>query len=239
MGYTKLIRSGDILEVYRYEKNLPIRRRIRKQDTYQKRRNKITTRSPDSVRRAKKSFFRIVRSNLIPDQPPALLTLTMSQNLPYAASSRIFTRFAAKLSRYHKGIRYIAVPEFQKRGAVHWHIILWGLNEKIQTESETRYISRIWLRGFVDGLITDGSPKLAGYLAKYMSKAMQDIRLGGKKAYYSSHNILRPMSVSSGNESIQNFYQEHLMPGVDNLLTEREFDTEWLGRCHYQQFKAQ
>lgn len=240
MGYTKIIQSGTLLEVYRYEKNLPIRRSVPRQNTDRKRNNRITKRSFDSVRRAARAFRRIVRSNLVGNDVPSLFTFTMYQKLSYSTSVRIFTRFAARLRRVCGGeFRYIAVPEFQKRGAVHWHVLIWGLSAYAKNERATRRISRLWQRGFVDCVITDGHPKLSGYLAKYMSKTMSDIRLGGKKAYYASRNILRPMSNSSGNGSIQAVFDEHIIPSVDNLLTTHEFSTQWLGRAIYQSYRLE
>jgi len=233
----KVIRSGDLIEVYEYAKNLPIRRKVRQPDTYGKRDRRVGPRREDSIRRAAKSFRRIVRANLGGDEPPALFTFTMYQELSYTASVRVFTKFIVRLRRNHgREFRYIVVPEFQKRGAVHWHALFWGISHEIaKTETETRYIARLWLAGFCDGLITDGHPKLAGYLSKYMSKAMHDIRLGGKKAYYASRNILRPMCVSSAN--VVEYLSE--IVGVDNSpLHTHEFDTQWLGRAIYKQYNA-
>jgi len=239
MGYTKIIRSGDLLEVYKYEKNLPIRRKARSKRAESAREEYFGARprNADSIRRATKSFRRIVRSNLVGPVPPTLFTLTMYQKLSYRTSSRIFTKFIARLRRIRgSSFRYIAVPEFQSRGAVHWHLLMWGFYEEAKSERTTRYFSRLWQRGFVDCLTTDGHPKLSGYLAKYMSKTMSDIRLGGQRAYYTSHNVLRPMYTASGNLSIQEVYKEELIP-VDNLLTTYEFNTQWLGRCNYQSFR--
>lgn len=237
MGYTKIVRSGDLVEVYRYGKNLPIHRGRRGTINRDKRNRLPKQRREDSFRRAKVSFRRIVRANLGGNERPTLLTLTMYQKLSYPASVRIFTDFVTRLrKREGAGFRYIAVPEFQKRGAVHWHVLIFGLDDDFaKAERESRYISRLWLHGFVDCVLTDGSPKLAGYLAKYMSKAMRDIRLGSKKAYYASRNIMRPMSVSG--HTVSDYIEE--IVGVDNYsLHQHEFDTQWLGRCVYQQYQV-
>jgi len=236
MGHIKVIRSGNFLEIYEYEKNVPIRRRPRR-DLITKRDRRSITRTSDSIRRAGKSFRRLVRANLVGNETPTLLTLTMYETLPLSTSSKFFNRFIDRLRRSvgHE-FRYIAVPEFQKRGAVHFHILIWGLDHKYaQTEHQTRYFSRIWLRGFCDCVVTDGHPKLAGYLSKYMQKGMSDIRLSGKKAYYASSNILRPMSTATGNPFIKDIIYKNLVP-VDNCLHEHEFMTQWLGKCYYKSY---
>jgi len=262
MGYIKVRIFGDTAQVYEYEKSLPIRRKSRKANSYTKRDRKNVARSADSFRRAKRAFQCLVRANIRGDEPPTLLTFTMHQKLPYSASSVIFTRFIKRLRRRAgESFRHIAVPEFQERGAVHWHVLLWGLpveygcvgyfrfrrGKKVfvetcpperQCERKTRRFARVWLRGFTDAIATDGSPKLAGYLSKYMSKSMLDIRLGGKRAYYTSHNVVRPLSFSSGTlprEAAVSLALYHAgVKSVDNSpLQEREFGTEWLGNCNY------
>lgn len=265
MAYIKWVQSGTLLEKYEYEKSLPIRRTTRKrQSTGHKRDIKNAVRSFTAFRRAERSFRRIVRSNLGRGQPPALLTVTMRQILPFKPSVRLFTTFIAALRRKEgKGFRYIAVPEFQKRGAVHFHVLIWGLNhyaceghferqkqgkkwrkvfvcdswQTKECECASRYIARLWLRGFSDFFVTDGHPALAGYLSKYMSKAMQDVRLSGEKAYYASRNSLRPVSIAADSLSkfkIEIIQQEVIHTG--ELLNEREFDSVWLGRCTYKRY---
>jgi len=260
MGYQKVIHSGSLLEVFTYEKNLPERRKVRSKDSYSKQRYAPRPRHPDSIRRARTSFKRLVRINLSRESNPSLFTFTMHQKLSYGASSRIFTRFIARLGTGRgKRFRYIAVPEFQKRGAVHWHVLIWGLpkfyacqgswkkkgkywifNHECpsgrQCERRTRVISRLWLRGFVDGIATDGSPRLSTYLSKYLSKAMHDQRSLGKKTYHTSHNILRPMHASSSSESIQAILQENVIPD-QQPLTEKEYPSEWLGKVVYKQYE--
>jgi len=121
MGYTKVVQSGTMLEVYEYEKNLPIRtRNSRRTHINYSRARIIRTRSADSVRRAARAFRRIVRSNLTGDVPPALFTFTMYQKLSYELSVKAFSEFIIRLrKREGREFKYIAVPEFQKRGAVH------------------------------------------------------------------------------------------------------------------------
>jgi len=237
MGYTKVVRTGDFVEVFAYERDLPQRPKIASRTT--KGRRVGTRRTPrryDHVRRLAKSFRRLVRANLVGDTPPAFLTLTMLQVLSLSTSSKFLKVFFVRLRRhYRREFRYIFVPEWQKRGAVHFHILIWGLHEEeIKIEQEVRTIQRLWGLGFVDCITTDGHPKLAGYLAKYMQKSMLDIRLRGKRAFGASRNILRPMH--AGSHSMLEYLPE--IVGVDNSpLQVRTFKTDWLGNCHYQQFK--
>jgi len=267
-----MIQSGNRLEKFAYEKSLPIRRhnprprgRLDPLENEQRKRHRaIQARRADNIHRSAKSFRRIVWSNLRTGGCPSLLTLTLFQELSLSASSRIFTAFVATLRRRTgKDFRYIVVPEFQERGAVHFHALIWGLSDyackghwekkyyakgkfrkvfycdlppEAGCECSTRNFARVWLRGFCDFIETDGSPKLAGYLAKYMSKAMHDVRLGGQKAYYASRNILRPMYFSFDSKSATAGWVEEVIH-TPELKKQREFGTPWLGRCIYQLFE--
>jgi hypothetical protein len=162
-----------------------------------------------------------------------------------------FSGFIRRLrARIGRDFRYIAVPEFQERDAVHFHALIWNLpdgyvdeiapqNTEIVTmatlkEANGRKLQNIWGYGFADSFRTDGSPKLASYLAKYMSKHVQDVRIGGEKAYYCSRNIMRPMS-ASGN-TVADFIDD-IVP-VDNfLLQQRTYVSEWLGRTYYKKLR--
>jgi len=244
-GHKIFIKSGNLIETYEYEKQIPERRKStvwgqrksgKSADTGTNHRDRTAMQRSDScIRRSRSAFRRLVGSNLFGTKNPILLTLTMFEVLPYEASVGVFHRFIARLRREEgKHFRYIAVPEFQKRGAVHFHVILWGIpHEKVETETTTRYFARLWLRGFCDCVATDGHPRLVSYLSKYLQKHMQDLRLGGKKAYYASRNIVRPMRISSRAELFEDYVK--LIP-VDNCLRKHEFTTQWLGRVIYKSY---
>jgi len=110
-------------------------------------------------------------------------------------------------------------------------MLVWGLPKyEIENERSNRKIQHLWSYGFVDCLQTDGSPKLAGYMAKYMSKAMSDTRLLGKQAFKCSRNVLRPVLFKTA--EIVDFVLDGLPVDNSHTIT-REFDTKWLGRCLY------
>jgi len=231
-----VIQSGNTLEIYEYEQapkisaNRP-RKHVSK-DADRGGSDPSPQKRWDNIRRTRKGFIRLVRANCTGDVNPSLVTLTMSAIVEIPEASKCFTRFAQSLKkRFGSGIRYIAVPEFQKRGAVHYHMLVWGIPEEvILHERNTRHLQNLWGYGYVDCLPTDGSPKLSAYLAKYMSKAMQDVRLVGKRAYNASSNVLRPSHFKTA--VVADYTQ--MIWGVDKeVLTTREFGTQWLGRCRY------
>jgi hypothetical protein len=129
----------------------------------------------------------------------------------------------------------VLVPEFQKRGAVHFHALYWGLPEALfRKERETRTLSRLWGHGFVFLKETDGHEKLAFYLAKYFTKAYQDPRLRNQKSYVASRNVKRPI-VQKGPFIMSMVLDEY---GVtEEPLVDRTYTTKWLGEGRYRLFQ--
>lgn len=234
--YTKIVQAGTMVEVYQYERHPnPPRSSSRSKRNRQWSRVK---KSVSNLQKARQSFIRLVRANLT-GTVPCMLTLTMVDVVSLSRSIKYFTRFFVLLrSRYGAGIRYIGVPEFQKRGAVHFHVLVWGLpNDVIDNERHSRAIQVKWRRGYVDIIRTDGSEKLSGYLAKYMLKAVRDNRLVGKRAYLRSRNLVPWVSLSA--PASVGFALEAFGIDVENSLdTVRQFEytTRWLGRAIYKQY---
>lgn len=248
MPYNRAIVSGNVLEIYEYEKDIPLFRNKRKRSTssidvpsvVSDRKDILSERElgrrRSSSGRASLAFRRLVSANLIGTDRPILLALTYAENFgDLRGAYKDFTTFIQALRyRFGKDFRYVAVPEFQKRGAVHFHALFWGLpSQLVLSERSTRFIAGIWGHGFVDVVQTDGNIKISGYLSKYMAKAFIDPRLSGCKAYVGSRNILRPLAQSfSGN--LWAFLKEW---GVDKpSIINREFMTLWLGRCQYRYY---
>ena len=161
MGYTKIISYSNTLEVYEYENSIISlmgrSRRLRKtpsgnkdvgagrEDPLQERDDTSTTgKRSDNARRASMAFRRIVASNLDGSSRPLLVTLTYRDNFTdLSGAYRHYSSFIQSLrSKYGKAFKYICVPEFQKRGAVHFHALFWGLPEELLSlERESRTLA--------------------------------------------------------------------------------------------------
>jgi len=237
MSYTKIIQSGNITEIYQYERTPQVKKMARSSGVNRQKRihlrdKKITSRRRNNIRGTVKRFIRLVWSNLKRDSIPSFLTLTCAQNVHLKTSVIWLSKFTTRLKKYVPEIKYIAVPEFQERGAVHFHILIWGLPEYVtKNERKTRNLQRIWQRGFVDCRKTDGRPALAGYLAKYLSKGMLDSRLSGVKTYSASRNVVRPLQ-STYPEEFDDI-ADYIVPVDSVAIQEKVFMTEWVGEGRY------
>jgi len=251
MAYNKLIRSGNNLELFIYE-NEPSPR-IGRQNTRVKGNNadKFTsvefpdyrdnpqfkeqqaTKRRDNAQRSRNAFRRLVSANLRDNENPIFCSFTFNEEFKQLRdTARFFNIFTTRMRRvFGTEFRYIAVPEFQKSGRVHYHALFWGLPFYIASrERQDRTIAKIWHKGFVDIIETDGSPKLASYMAKYMTKAVLDPKLWCQKAYFASKNVFRPQ-VSKGVPEW--WLNDEYGLDVKEPTHTAEFSTAWLGQCQY------
>jgi len=247
MSYNTILIYGKYLEHRKYARELARNpgRVARKGFAGHESESVVTSREPrvssgikrqDNARRAALAFRRLVACQLDGREQPLLLTLTYGENQgDLRVGYKRFTDFIEALRyKYGKDFKYVAVPEFQKRGAVHFHALFWGLPASVRTEQRiTREIDKLWQVGWVFIKQTDGDVRLSGYLSKYMHKAFTDTRLAGQKAYTGSRNLQRPISIKGVN-SIDYILDDYECAQL--CLQEAEYETQWLGRCNYKRY---
>jgi len=144
--------------------------------------------------RAKKK----VRHKSMTMQADRMLTLTFQFNLTDIGMAWDVLNYFNKLMRHEfgKDYCYIAVPEYQKRGAVHFHLALHGYYH-------VKVVRKLWLRaaGKFGGNVDITSPKkygknswnprrIARYLSKYITKS--DSVSFNKKRYSSTRTLIPP-----------------------------------------------
>ncbi len=211
---TKILVSGSTLEVYRYlDRKLSynyivpqspnkIRSRIEVVDEKtkeQKRRSR-----EKSMLRARSKLRRLVNANAWkwkrPDGSsitPKFVTLTFADNLQYIKEvNQIFSLFIKRLNYYESNgekesfLKYVVVTEFQDRGAVHYHAIFFNL-EFIWGDN----LRDIWNHGILHIRNIDNVSNAGAYICKYMGKGFHDERLDGKKRYFSSRGLIKPVEI--------------------------------------------
>lgn len=237
MGHTKLIITGDIAEQYDFTKEINTNIRRRRPHRNDRRVGESYRRRIDNQFKTRRAFLRIVNVNLQRNDSPALLSVTFAEPILFRRGVRLWGEYI-RLLRVKTGwtLDYVVVPEFQKRGVLHFHALIWGIpTSYIQNERMERTLQNLWARGFLDIKSTDRSPKLGGYLAKYMLKALQDFRLCQEKAYYTSRGIMRPVLLNTKTQVA--FTRRALSITGDNLVFSKKFDTMWLGECTYSRYK--
>lgn len=237
-GHLKVIQSGYTVEIWEYDKISTASRRIH---TRKKKRVRklIRPRSAYAARQRRSNFQRLVQVNLDTLGAPSLLTLTMRHIKPLKACWYLFRKFILRLKYRFPDLAYVCVPEFQKRGAVHFHVLIWGIpSGYVDKERSNRYIANLWRQGFIDLIHTNGKPALSGYLGKYLSKTFLDPRTRDQRCYTCSRNVERPATFNSRallafSEDVWGF----TLFGDNCLEFSTEYGTKWLGRCVYKKFR--
>lgn len=146
----------------------------------------------------------------------SFITLTFKENETNITDANdYFHKFCTKWKRKKHDFAYIAMPEYQKRGAVHYHMITnlqpdidipkrkpiktWN-PEKFKWFILTYYDVPFWTNskreslGFSSALpldMTDSNFNVALYMCKYLFKEV-DNRLYGRKKLLKSNNLKEP-----------------------------------------------
>lgn len=169
-----------------------------------------------NIIRSKLSCQRIAKTNS--NIWETFITLTIAENeLDIKKANKKFHSFITIVRKYKKDFKYIAIPEFQKRGSVHYHLLT-----NISFDDETLIYSqednpkfkhvKYWKHGFtkVDVMKNDVK-KIVGYISKYMTKDI-DNRLFGHRRYLYSQNLSIPKSsyIDTNNKIDNDFYQQKI-----------------------------
>lgn len=176
----KLHYSYNEIEVYQYKNPVfclprkPKRKKLFK--SYKKTNNGNRTRT--EVRR-------LINSN--PDLNK-FFTLTFAKNLgDLSETNPIFKDFVLRMLYNFPDFRYVAVPEHQKRGAVHYHLLC-----KLPFVPQKR-LQDIWGQGIVHIRKVDTVTNLGLYMSKYLSKQFEDLRYFRKKKFFHSKDLVKPL----------------------------------------------
>jgi len=138
---------------------------------------------PDSPRRAKSRVRDLIEVNFFPGD--WFITLTYKENMVNRNKAiKDFKIYRNKLLPKLADKRYLAVIEEQKRGALHFHLLLKKSNSVDNFEK--------WPHGFVFKKQLYGQ-KYSSYLSKYIEKS--PIRLSGDRHYLRSTCLQTPIEM--------------------------------------------
>lgn len=149
-----------------------------------------------NIIRSKLECQRLAKANI--DDWKTFITLTFAENVTdIKVANKRFRYFIDKIKRVKKNFKYICIPEFQKRGATHYHLLtnIDILDKKLiycQEDNKKFFHIKYWNDGFTSvEVLTGDVKKIIGYIAKYMTKDI-DSRLFNCHRYFFSRNLNRP-----------------------------------------------
>lgn len=183
--------------------------------------------------RAKKKVYDLVSANI--KKGTRFITLTYKENeTDIDKAMEDFRLFIKDFNEYLFGqggkLEYIAVIEFQERGAIHFHFLAFNIP---WVDSLFEDLEFIWYHGDTNvKYLKDKdveSQKLGGYLSKYFSKfSDEDSRLDGRKCYFTSRNLDRPKYFRDENIILrltQKLYVDkiEILDGFNKLYLKNDF----------------
>ncbi len=243
---SKIIQSGDIVEIYSYSRgylkgyeNIKTdagRKKGVVSDDYDKHRVQV-------LQRAKRDLRRLINANhgQYGDQfTSKFLTLTFKENIQDIKHANYeFQKFIKRLNYRLYGtkkanLKYTTVIEFQKRGAIHYHTIIYNM-----PFTKQKIIEKIWGNGFIKINKIDDVDNVGAYVAEYLGNAEKgqgkdvlDDRLQGKKSYFSSRGLYKPIEITDKKKVEQ---VAAALP-EDFLTYSAIFENEHLGNITYKQY---
>lgn len=188
---SRAIIAGDYIELYKYERPYsynwaPVLNNGGK-------RNKKNERRADNVYRTRQQLIRTIRANYHAEYLPKFVTFTFAENVSdLDTANKLWIQFIRKMRRVFGKVQYVSVIEFQKRGAVHYHVLFFNLP---YSDNLRDMLSDLWVWGFIKVKALHNIKDVALYVSKYLTKETTDNRLAGRRAYLTSHNLRRTIQI--------------------------------------------
>jgi len=147
---------------------------------------------------------------------------------------KFMKRLGNNIAKDQAYVQYVAVPEFQKRGAVHYHLVIFNL-----PFIKARTLETIWGNGFIQIKSIEEVDNIGAYMSKYMTKATDvNDRLVGQKCYFRTRNLMEPVEtkvLSNSHEGQQLLHELESMGLVELYANEQQ--SEHYGLIKYTQYQ--
>jgi hypothetical protein len=235
----KVVVSGDIIEIYRYERGI-FKGKVNEcgRAGYGFITDEQRTKNREvSLMRARRDLRRIVNANMGKwgdDVTCKFVTLTFRDNVKdLDMANQEFMRFIKRLnykvySKKCSHLKYTTVVEFQKRGAVHYHVVFYNL-----PFTKADVIKEVWGNGFIKVNKIDDVDNVGAYVCKYLTKDNSDDRLRGRRSYFNSRGLKKPIEEFLDDEGLEIIKKS--LPG-QAMTHEEVFDNEYVGKIEYEQY---
>lgn len=212
-GYNqKIIETPTYIEIWEYEQPILAKRKIENDEKKEKpdwlKNIKYTfdelnaQGQYDSLKRKQKHYknqrfavARLIDTNF--DNQTKFLTLTFKEDITdIAYTNSEFKKFMKRLNyQLYKTkksqIKYLATWEKQKRGAIHYHIVLFEFPYLPHSQ-----LVQIWGHGIIgiNRIDVDSAENRGRYVSKYFDKDLE-LKEHKKKAFFKSQNLKKPIEI--------------------------------------------
>lgn len=190
--------------------------------------NLNTPRSEFAVSRTRSTVYHLIRCNQT--EYNMFVTLTYAENFLDLKESRNHFKLYIKDLNYHlkTKLKYIAIPERQKRGAIHYHCLFFNL-PYINLDT----FKSFWPYGDARLERSKQLRSIASYVSKYITKNTFDFPKG-TRILMRSRNLVVPTVLIEGLQSIPDVidYRKPVEITTGNVKTVTIYDnkTKWSSR---------
>ncbi len=226
----KIIETATTFEIYEYEKPVFFQRKKECEKDIQQNKNNLfddelekeklkeKSNNYQAIQKLQKYYentrwevARIVDTNF--DDNTKFITLTFKENIQdIKYSNNEFHKFIKRLNyKLYKtkkaNLKYLAVWETQKRGAIHYHIIFFDL-----PYIKNKELREIWKHGFVkiNKIDVDSKENRGRYVSKYFSKDVNSKNYK-EKSFFKSQNLKIPKITYERNYIDYDFSEESVV----------------------------
>lgn len=199
---------------------------------------------------------------------PKFLTLTFKDNvIDLEQANKEYKNFIKRLNYYIKtridsnyiGVQYVTVIEFQKRGAIHYHSLLFNMPYiKWNAILDTWGLGGAYIEGFKakDGKVVKMDynnqkqcfmannseiHNVGAYITKtmeYMAKSLDDDRLKGQKCYLPSRKLKKPIVLNDTPKNEKQIEHLELVLSDETLVFSNTYINDHIGICHYREYNT-
>lgn len=171
-----------------------------------------------SMNRAKNNLMDILKSNNF----RFFVTLTFDKKeinrLDDKETRKAFSKWADNIKHQFPNMIYVAVEEYHKKGGLHFHLLIGNITagelglvdsgkkvKKGRCRGQVIYKVTKWKLGWNSVTQILDTIAVKYYISKYLTKGKVDPRFFGKKRFYASKNISRPIIEKSKHEITKDF----------------------------------
>ena len=233
----KVIKSGDVYEIYTYEK--PIYKGFEgkggrhhqdntSDEVKEQNRERVLARNQKDIRR-------IVNSNFNQwGELSKFLTLTFKDDIrDLKEANALFSDFVYRIN-YHifgtkkSALKYLCVPEFTKKGRVHYHVAIFNM-----PYVPHKRLMELWGNGGLNIKKISQVDNVGAYICKYLSKDMAE-KLKGKKCYFTSRGLKKPVEITD-EKKVEKCLLHLSTSNKVKVKFECEFENDYTGKIKYLQ----
>lgn len=255
MAFYRVIKTGNIVELYKYQtiKQLQYEKKLETETNENEKENnldrveKTELAKKQSAYRSRQKVRRLILNNF--SEGDTFITLTFAENMTDIKKANYeLKKFIQKMQRKVSDFKHVTVIEFQKRGAVHYHMICNYQLEFDTTDIEKRKAHERFLFGeVIDGEYMGGKlwkngigsihdikhvDNVGAYVIKYMTKGTRDDRLFQQKSYFRGGKLITPVEITDPNEI--KLWVDTLEGSIPCFTS--DYSTEYQGQINYKEY---